>query len=158
MPLSERKKILEPVTIITLVIANNDNAVNASDVVNIDQTLMDDELIEQLNNNETITSLLEPEPGQSNIEILHPVVLLEAEKEVLKDAVKEVVEKHHKRSRDESDFSEEDILNMSTQRKLLREERRYDSRMRTGRLHTGPNTIANIQPIVTGKQIGRAHV
>ena len=143
MPLSERKKILEPVTIITPVIANNDNAVNASDVVNIDQTLMDDELIEQLNNNETITSLLEPEPGQSNIEILHPVVLLEAEKEVLKDAVKEVVEKHHKRSRDESDFSEEDILNMSTQRKLLREERRYDSRMRTGRLHTGPNTIAN---------------
>ena len=135
-----------PVVIVPAVepITNNNNLHNVEREVNINTTLMDSTLIEALNEEPSITSLLEPQEKESNIQILPSKVLVEAEQEVLKEVVKEVIKKHHnvttKRSR--SDYESEDPLNMSMQRKLAREEIRYNARKRTGQLYTGPNTLA----------------
>jgi hypothetical protein len=132
MPESKRRELLANV--------NNDNAHNVS-TVQVDQTLMDEELIEALNEDPVITSLLEPEPSQSNIELITQDDLMIVEKEVLRDQLKErVLEHHEKKSRSLDDAYEGmDVLNDSTVKKLRREEIRYESRRRSGRLNNGPH-------------------
>lgn len=133
-----------PYISVTPIQKNNDNAQNitAEPVVNIDQSIIDPELKEALNVNETLNSLLEPQPKETVVDLIPPKILIESEQEVLKEVVKEVVKKHHdKRVRDES-FDGLDYMDSSTQRKMLREEARYESRKRTGRLINGPNTLA----------------
>lgn len=136
-----------PVSIVPTVepIQNNNNAHNASPVeivTNIDTTLLDEELKAALNEEPTLNAMLEPASQEEVVDVLPSSILIESEKEVLKEVVKNIIVKHHeKRSRDSS-FDNFDELDPSTQRKLLREEARYDSRKRSGRLHTGPNSLA----------------
>lgn len=142
MPKSVRQEVLKVVEE-TPAVVNNDNAHNASGVVQLDQTLMDPELIEQLNEDPVITSLLEPEKGECNADIIHPNIIIEVEKEVLKEAVKDVVQNHHKKRQLDDAYADDDILNRSFTKKLKREEIRYDARQRTGKLYTGPNSLKN---------------
>jgi hypothetical protein len=143
MPKSVREQVFKVVPD-TPAVANNNNASNVGGVVQLNQTLMDPELIEELNEDPVITSLLEPEKGESNVEIIHPNIIIEVEKEVLKAAVKDVVENHHKRKQlDESYDPSDDVLNLSVAKKLKREEVRYEARKRTGQLYTGPHSLKN---------------
>lgn len=132
---------------------NNDNALNASDVVNIDETLMDPELKEALNENPVVTAMLEPKPKESNVEVMPQKVLVEAESEVLKEVVKKILKVHYSKL-NEGDYmynkyfdaekdDDDTPLNTSTMKKLDREEARYLARKRSGRLHTGPHTLAS---------------
>jgi hypothetical protein len=138
-----------PAPIVVNPIQNNDNAHNVSEpiiVVNIDQTLMDEELIEALNEDPKISSLLEPGSQENNIDLIPPEILIESEKEVLKETVKEKIHDHHNRKskRDEYEdqyqsFSAEgDYTSASFAKKMKREEDRYNSRKRTGKMHNGP--------------------
>jgi len=129
MPESKRRELLD-----------NNNAANVS-TVQVDQTLMDEELIEALNEDPIITSLLEPAPSENNIDLIKEDDIIIVEKELLRDKIKDKVLEHHEkksRSLDEA-YDGIDILNDSTVKKLRREEIRYESRRRAGRLNNGPH-------------------
>lgn len=96
----------------------------------VDETLMDEELVENLNNNNVLTSLLEPESNQSNVSLLSSETLSKAESRVLEEEVYKEVRSHHERNANSID---EEHYNASFLRKLTREENRAKVRQRSGR-------------------------
>lgn len=100
----------------------------------IDESVMDVNLVESINNDSVITSLIEPPSGTRNIHHISAETLSRVENGVLEDRLKERVREHHESNANAYD---EDSFNQSFLNKLGREEQRAQYRARQGKTYTG---------------------
>jgi len=109
-------------------------APDISSITMIDESLLDEELVENINSNSMLTSMLEPSVDERNTSHISERTMKAAEDSLLKDTLREELRKHHEKNANSID---EDTFNKSFLRKLEREDNRYKARQKSGRGYTG---------------------
>ena len=116
---------------------SNDNSILNETTQYVNPEYIQEEIVEKINNNDILTSIIVPDESSENINLIPQKVYVEAESEVMKETLKEIIMQHSQNF----STSVDELNNLSVLRKMDREENRYKSRMRTGRLATGPHTL-----------------
>ena len=111
---------------------------NIEESMVIDESIMDQELVQNINSHPVLQSLLEPDKNESVVEVLPVKALVQAENNVLVEVLKDVVKEYHeKKSYDTSNYSVDEILAYQLNRRTGREDTRQESRKRRRLTYVG---------------------